>query len=85
LLVPAPTPEVVEKIRSVLGPHYALEEEPDGLYETCDRLLVGEAAALLERLRAFPDVPMAPHRDSPLVEEHIAETLALAGKARSYG
>jgi len=28
LLVPAPTPEVVEKIRSVLGPHNALEEEP---------------------------------------------------------
>jgi hypothetical protein len=85
LLVPAPTPEVVEKIRSVLGPHNALEEEPDGLYETCDRLLVGEAAALLETLRAFPDVPMAPHRDSPLVEKHIAETLALARKARSSG
>lgn len=85
LLVPAPTPEVVERIRSVLGPHNALEEEPDGLYETCDRLLADEAAALLERLRAFPDVPMAPHRDSPRVEEHIAETLALARKARSSG
>ena len=85
LLVPTPTPEMVEKIRSVLAPHNALEEEPDGLYETCDRLLAGEAAALLEKLRAFPDVPMAPHRDSPLVEKHIAETLALARKARSSG
>jgi hypothetical protein len=83
LLVPTPTPEVLERILSVLGPHNALEEEPDGLYETCDRLLADEAAALLEKLRAFPEVPMAPHQDSPLVEKHIAETLALARKARA--
>ena len=44
-----------------------------------------QMTALLEKLRAFPDVPMAPHRDSPLVEKHIAETLALARKARSSG
>jgi hypothetical protein len=85
LLVPTPTPELVEKILSVLGPHNALEEEPDGLYETCDQLLAGDAAALLEKLRAFPEVPLAPHQDSPLVERHIAETLALARKARSPG
>jgi hypothetical protein len=76
--------QVVEKIRSALGPHYALAEGPDSLFETCDRLLVGEAAALL-RLRAFPEVPMAPQRDSPLVERHFAETLASARKARSSG
>jgi hypothetical protein len=83
LLVPTPTPEVVERIRSVLVPHNTLEEEPGGLYETCDRLLAGEAAALLEGLRSFPAVPLAPHQDSPRVERHIAETLALARKARS--
>lgn len=83
LLVPTPTPAVVERIRSVLGPHNALEEEPGGLYETCDRLLGGEAAGLLEVLRAFPAIPLAPHQDSSRVERHIAETLALASKART--
>jgi hypothetical protein len=81
MLVPTSTPAGVERILSVLAPHNALEEEPDGLYETCDRLLAAEADALLERLRAFPSVPLAPHHDSPLVERHIAENLALARKA----
>jgi hypothetical protein len=83
LLVPTPTPELVDRIRSVLGPHNAEEEAPGGFYETCDRLLVAEAMALLDRLRAFPTVPLAPHRDGPLVERHIEETMALARKDRA--
>jgi hypothetical protein len=83
LLVPTPTPEGVARILSVLAPHNALEEEPDGLYETCDQLLAGEAAELLEKVRAFPRIPPAPHQDSPLVERHIAEAMALAREARS--
>lgn len=83
LLVPTPTPELVAKILSVLRPHNELEEGSQGLYETCDRLLAGEAVSLIEKLRAFPRVPLAPHQDSPLVERHIAETLAMARKARA--
>ena len=83
MLVPTPTPEGVERLLSVLGPHNASEEGEGGLYETCDRVLAGEAAALLEQLRAFPSVPLAPHQDSPRVEKHIAETLALARAARA--
>lgn len=83
LLVPTPTPEGVERLLSVLQPHNAVEEEPGGLYETCDRLLTREAPAILEELRAFPSVPLAPHQDSALVERHIAEVLDLARKARS--
>lgn len=83
LLVPTPTPRVVARIRSVLGRHNALEEGPEGLYETCDRLLAPEAPALLDELRGFPDVPLAPHNDGPHVEKHIEDTLALALKARS--
>ena len=83
LLVPTPTPEVVERLLSVLRPHNALEEEAGGLYETCDRLLTQDAPAILEELRVFPSVPLAPHQDSALVERHIAEVLDLARKARS--
>jgi hypothetical protein len=83
LLGPTPTPEIVAKILSVLGPHNAIEEGPDGLYETCDRLLAGEAAKFLETLRAFPPVPLAPHQDGPRVQKHITDTLALAREAHS--
>lgn len=80
LLVPTPTPAGVGRLRAILAVHDALEEGPDGPYETCDRLLAGESAALIEQLRAFPAVRTAPHNDGPLVERHIAETLALAGR-----
>jgi hypothetical protein len=80
LLVPTPTQELVRRILSVLSPHNVREEEAGGLYETCDRLLAAEADALLDRLQAFPRVPLAAHRDGPLVERHIAETLELAHK-----
>jgi hypothetical protein len=78
LLVPTPDTALVVRIRSILGPHNRREEEPGGLYETCDRLLADEAAALLGRLETFPAVPQAPHNDGPLVERHIAEALELA-------
>jgi hypothetical protein len=83
LLVPTPTAESVERLLSVLQPHNALEEEPGGLYGTCDRLLAREAPKLLEELRAFPPVPLAPHQDSALVERHIAHVMDVVRKARS--
>lgn len=80
LLVPTPTPEVVRRLRAILALHDAIEEAPHGVYADCDRSLAGESATLLEQLRAFPPVRTAPHHDGPLVERHIAETLALAGR-----
>jgi hypothetical protein len=71
---------VARQLRAILAVHDALEEGPDGAYEACDRLLAGETAALIEQLKAYPAVRTAPHNDGPLVERHIAETLALAGR-----
>src|SRR5512139_3555723 len=39
LLVPSPTPEIVDDLRSVLEPHNRREEEAGGLYEACDGAL----------------------------------------------
>ncbi len=78
LLVPTPTVAVVEKLVSVLTPHNEVEEQPAGLYEQCDELLVAETASLLERLRAFPEVPLAPHSDGPLVERTIENAIRRA-------
>lgn len=67
LLVPTPTRALISELRLLLARHNVLEEGPEGLYATCDKL-AGEAAAdLLEQLERTPAVPMAPHYDGPLV------------------
>ncbi len=83
LLVPPPTPQLVATIDALLARHNELEEGPGGVYEVCERLARDELEALTERLRAAPDVPLAPHVDSPLVRAHIAQLLEAAYASRS--
>jgi len=68
LLVPTPTPELCAELRGVLAAHNPLEEGPGGLYAQCDALAGDEAAAIVDQLRALPDVPVAPHYDGPLLQ-----------------
>lgn len=75
LLVPTPTHAIVTLIRGILDVHNALEEDPGGLYATCEDLLGAQSEALLARLQAVPDVPVAPYFDGARVHEHIAKLL----------
>ncbi|HET8732264.1 MAG TPA: hemerythrin domain-containing protein [Anaeromyxobacteraceae bacterium] len=75
LLVPTPGAAIVAEIRSILAGHNALEEGPEGLYAAADRLLAAEAAALLERIRSYPPVKVAPHNDGPTVCRTAEEAL----------
>ena len=81
LLVPPPSPNIIERIAAVLAPHNETEERADGLYAVCDELLAEQAEALLGTLRGYPAVPLAPHQDGPNVYRHIEETLAQARRA----
>ncbi len=81
LLVPTPRPDIIARLLEVLARHDALEEGPEGVYAACDDLVAGKVDAILEELRQYPPVRVAPHHDSPLVERHIEETLALARQA----
>jgi hypothetical protein len=85
LLVPTPTRARVSQLRALLAVHDALEEDPDGGYESCERLLTAEVDSLLEQLRNFPAVRTAPHNDGPLVERHIEDALARAGRLEITG
>ena len=38
LLVPSPTPQIIETIHSILVEHNKLEEVPGGVYEECEQL-----------------------------------------------
>ena len=79
LLVPTPTRALVADLLSVLGPHNRREEQPGGAYDACDEALgVAAAGRLLAELQAFPEPPLKPYNDQPLVFEHIAVNLDLA-------
>jgi len=79
LLVPPPSPSVVAAIRSILEVHNRIEEGPDGVYEACERVLGGQATAVLEALRAAPEVPVNPHSDTPLVRSATRRAVQRAG------
>ena len=70
LLVPTPTSAICAELRAVLAQHNPLEEGADRLYAMCDSLAGDEAEQVIERLKAQPEVPMAPHYDGPLVSKH---------------
>jgi hypothetical protein len=82
LLVPSPTPGTVAEIRSILAGHNEVEEGPDGFYEVSDRLLAPSVEAVLERLRTFPEVKLAPHVDGPRVIRTAEEALRVSGRQR---
>jgi hypothetical protein len=81
LLVPPPNEALVDEIRSILEPHNVIEEGPGALYEGCDAVLgPEEASALLERMRNYPPVKVAPYRDGPRVLHRAEDALRVSAK-----
>lgn len=79
LLVPTPTRPIVETLTSILTGHNAVEEGPDGLYATCDRLLEHEADTLVGAMAAYPEPRPNPHNDAPDVMPAVRRALERAG------
>jgi Hemerythrin HHE cation binding domain len=75
LLVPSPTGELVQELRSILDPHDDFEEAPDGLYARADALLAPRADELLARMRAYPPVKVAAYSDGPRVLRRAEDAL----------
>lgn len=73
LLVATPTRPIVAAIVRILEAHNPLEEAEGAMYDQVEALLPpAEAEALLDRVRATPDPPLAPYSDNPRVLERIA-------------
>ena len=81
LLMPPPTATIVATIRAVLKVHNTIEEGPGGLYEICDELAGSEAAQLLAKLQATPELAVLPCSDSPAVMPAVQRALERAGYA----
>jgi hypothetical protein len=79
LLVPKPTPVIVNALRSILMKHNELEEQMGGMYEVCEQLTAGEQDALLDRLRSTPAVPTNPLMEPTRVLDATKRALARAG------
>ena len=79
LLVPSPTAAIIATLQAILSGHNAVEEGPDGVYASCDRLLGERAAALVERMEAYPEPPVSPHNDDPGVMPAVVRALDRAG------
>ena len=79
LLVPRPTAPIVAALRTILTQHNQIEEGPDGLYATCDRLLGDDREAVVAALRAVPEVPVHSLADPDAVMGATRRALERAG------
>src|SRR5215470_4248421 len=79
LLVPTPTPAILNAIRTILQNHNPLEEGHGGLYEECERLLGPDVPQVLTRLQNAPPVPVAKHVDNQISMDSARAALQRAG------
>jgi hypothetical protein len=83
LLVLAPTPPVIEEIRSILAQHNPLEESEGGMYDIVEQLTGEELDAILARAQAYPPVRTAPYSDSTVLREAIDRLRREADEGRA--
>jgi hypothetical protein len=79
LLMPTPTAGLIVTLQKILDRHNLIEEGPEGLYETCDKLAGDEIEQLLAKLRATPTLSVLPHADTPAVHSAVRRALDRAG------
>lgn len=82
LLVPPPSATEIAQIREILLQHNPLEEGSGGLYEDIEQLTGSELEELVSRVRAYPQVPLAPYTDTPLLRRSIEQLLREAEEGR---
>jgi hypothetical protein len=80
LLVPTPTPALVERLRALLEVHNAMEEEEGGVYAQCEQIAREHCEALLEGLQNARPVKVAPYQDSPRALASIERLLRATGR-----
>lgn len=82
LLVPPPDLDLCKEIQSLLDPHSAKEEGPDGVYAECEQVLGERSESLGVEAAAYPQVRVAPYRSLPGMSRTAAQALASARRIR---
>ena len=78
LLVPTPTPAILDAIRTILENHNPLEEGPGGLYEECERRLGAGVSEALKLIQNAPPAPVARHVDNQISMQSLRNALRRA-------
>ena len=79
LMVPSPSPIIINALRAILEGHDLIEEQPSGMYDRLEELTGPQIEELVARARATPDVPVHPHNDAPFILDATRRALARAG------
>lgn len=79
LMVPPPTPSLINVIQCLLKKHNGKEEESGGLYDVCEKLTEGQTQQLLQQLKSTEEVPVHPPNLAPFALEVAKRTLQRAG------
>lgn len=79
LMVVPPGPAVIKVLRYVLDKHDRLEEEPNGMYDVCEKLTEGETQTLLQQLENVSEVPVHPHNEAGYAMKAAKNALERAG------
>jgi hypothetical protein len=73
LLIPTPTPAIIEELWEILAEHNVLEEGDQGVYQDVERLAPDRIASILDQLLSFRQPTVAKHVDSDAVWKHIED------------
>ncbi len=84
MLVPPPSPELLDRLTHLLELHDPLEEGPEGLYALADES-VPDVAEVLAALERAPVPPLAPHFDGPRAYAAVEQLEARAAEGRARG
>lgn len=79
LMVVPPDAKIIKVLRYVLDKHDLLEEEPGGMYDTCEKLTAAETQGLLEQLEKLTEVPVHSHNSADYALDAAKRALERAG------
>lgn len=79
LLMPIPTPAIIQAIRIILAAHNPIEEGASGVYATCEKLAESEHDDLMRKIHAAPEVPTNPNATTPRIIDAARRAMARAG------
>jgi len=79
LLVPTPSPQIINALHGILSSHNKLEEGQGGFYEITEQIPQEQQRELLARIRSMPAVPVMPLSTRPEILNATRRALARAG------
>lgn len=79
LVVPPPSPTLINVLKNLLDIHDEVEEKEGGVYDLCESLTQENTYSILEELKKTTPVPIHPHNEKPYALEAAIRAVERAG------